>query len=136
MAFAEKRAGLLLGSPGAGGGESRGSSLKAGAPGERGVGRRGSAYAYNVKELRDSEKAAAENAERAHEQMLRHWRQRGPKRRTDGEANNKHANLEILSSSSGSRANANACASTISLIQRSWARRITLHSTLEPGRST
>ncbi|RWA98513.1 MAG: hypothetical protein EOQ39_33370 [Mesorhizobium sp.] len=28
------------------------------APGERGVGRRGSAYAYNVKELRNIEKAA------------------------------------------------------------------------------
>ncbi|CDX43714.1 hypothetical protein MPLSOD_520001 [Mesorhizobium sp. SOD10] len=40
-------------------------ALKAGAPNERGVGRRGSAYAYNVKELRNSEKAAAENAERA-----------------------------------------------------------------------
>lgn len=51
--------------------------------GERGVGRRGSAYAYNVKELRNSEKAAAENAERAYELMVRHWRSRGPKRRTD-----------------------------------------------------
>ncbi|MER9236798.1 IS110 family transposase [Mesorhizobium sp. M0622] len=58
-------------------------ALKAGAPGERGVGRRGSAYAYNVKELRNSEKAAAENAERAYELMVRHWRSRGPKRRTD-----------------------------------------------------
>ncbi|MCF6098512.1 transposase [Mesorhizobium muleiense] len=46
-------------------------ALKAGAPGERGVGRRGSAYAYNVKELRNSEKAAAENAERAYELMVR-----------------------------------------------------------------
>ncbi|WP_287371187.1 hypothetical protein [Mesorhizobium sp.] len=58
-------------------------ALKAGAPGERGFGRRGSAYAYNVKELRNSEKAAAENAERAYELMVRHWRPRGPKRRTD-----------------------------------------------------
>ncbi|WP_202303118.1 MULTISPECIES: IS110 family transposase [unclassified Mesorhizobium] len=58
-------------------------ALKAGAPGERGVGRRGSAYAYNVKELRNSEKAAAENAERAYELIVRHWRPRGPKRRTD-----------------------------------------------------
>ncbi|WP_352594467.1 transposase [Mesorhizobium sp. M0633] len=58
-------------------------ALKAGAPGERGVGRRGSAYAYNVKELRNSEKAAAESAERAYEVMVRHWRPRGPKRRTD-----------------------------------------------------
>ncbi|MEI9425673.1 hypothetical protein O7A70_31570 [Mesorhizobium sp. Cs1299R1N1] len=58
-------------------------ALKAGAPGERGVGRRGSAYAYNVKELRNSEKAAAENAERAYELMVQHWRPRGPTRRTD-----------------------------------------------------
>ncbi|MES0114038.1 hypothetical protein [Mesorhizobium sp. M0013] len=35
-------------------------ALKAGAPGERGVRRRGSACAYKVKELRNSEKAAAE----------------------------------------------------------------------------
>ncbi|ESY30768.1 hypothetical protein X747_31985 [Mesorhizobium sp. LNJC384A00] len=57
-------------------------ALKAGAPNERGVGRRGSAYAYNVKELRNREKAAAEHAERAYELMVRQWRQRGPKRRT------------------------------------------------------
>ncbi|MER9883873.1 hypothetical protein [Mesorhizobium sp. M0118] len=40
-------------------------ALKPGARNERGVGRRGSAYAYNVKELRNREKAAAEHAERA-----------------------------------------------------------------------
>lgn len=76
-------AGLLLGSPGAGGGKAEAARSQGGAPGERGVGRRGSAYAYNVKELRNSEKAAAENAERAYELMVRHWRSRGPKRRTD-----------------------------------------------------
>lgn len=58
-------------------------ALKAGAPNERGVGRRGPAYAYNIKELRDREKASAEHAERAYELMVRHWRPRGPKRRTD-----------------------------------------------------
>ncbi|TIO11885.1 MAG: hypothetical protein E5X86_35560 [Mesorhizobium sp.] len=47
-------------------------ALKAGAPNERGVGRRGAAYAYNVKELRNRDKAAAENAERAYELMVRH----------------------------------------------------------------
>ncbi|MER8665416.1 hypothetical protein NKH34_30490 [Mesorhizobium sp. M1148] len=47
-------------------------ALKAGAPGERGVRRRGSACAYKVKELRNSEKAAAENAERAYELMVRY----------------------------------------------------------------
>jgi hypothetical protein len=58
-------------------------ALKAGASNERGVGRRGPAYAYNVKELRDREKASAEHAERAYELMVRRWRPRGPKRRTD-----------------------------------------------------
>ncbi|MER9883765.1 transposase [Mesorhizobium sp. M0118] len=42
--------------------QSRGSSLSRPARRASGVGRRGSAYAYNVKELRNSEKAAAENA--------------------------------------------------------------------------
>ncbi|WIW55532.1 hypothetical protein LRP31_10190 [Mesorhizobium mediterraneum] len=32
-------------------------ALKAGAPGDRGLGRRGSAHAYNVKSLRNSDKA-------------------------------------------------------------------------------
>lgn len=54
-------------------------ALKAGAPSERGVGRRGTAFADNVKELQNREKAAAENAERAYELMVRHWRSRGPK---------------------------------------------------------
>jgi transposase len=58
-------------------------ALKAGAPNERGVGRRGSAYSYNVKALRNQEKASAEHAERAYEQLVRHWRPKGPGRRTD-----------------------------------------------------
>jgi transposase len=58
-------------------------ALKAGAPNERGAGRRGSAYAYNVKELRNREKASAEHAERTYETMVRQWRPRAPKRRTD-----------------------------------------------------
>jgi transposase len=58
-------------------------ALKAGAPSERGVGRRGSAYAYNLKELRNREKASAEHAERVYELMVQQWRSRAPKRRTD-----------------------------------------------------
>lgn len=58
-------------------------ALKAGAPSEKGVGRRGSAYAYNIKELRNREKASSEQAEKAYEHMVRHWTPRGPKRRTD-----------------------------------------------------
>ncbi|WP_342210995.1 hypothetical protein [Mesorhizobium delmotii] len=52
-------------------------ALKAGAANERGVGHRGSAYAYNVKELRNREKAAAEHAEHAYELMVWQWRPRG-----------------------------------------------------------
>lgn len=58
-------------------------ALKAGAASERGVGWHGAAYAYNVKDLRNREKAAAENVERAYELMVQHWRPRTPKRRTD-----------------------------------------------------
>ena len=57
--------------------------LKAGAPSEKGVGRRGSAYAYNVMELRNQEKASSEQAEKAYEHMVRHWAPKGPKRRTN-----------------------------------------------------
>jgi transposase len=56
--------------------------LQAGSVRLRGVGRRGSAYAYNVKELRDQERSVAEQAERAYEHMVRHWQPRDSKRRT------------------------------------------------------
>ena len=36
--------------------------------------KRGPAYAYNVKELRDQEMAIAEQAERAYEQFVGQWR--------------------------------------------------------------
>ena len=55
-------------------------ALKAGAKPERGIGRRGSAYAYNVKELRNLEKANAEQAERAYDHMVRNWMSKGPKK--------------------------------------------------------
>lgn len=55
-------------------------ALKAGAKPERGVGRRGSAYAYNVKELRNLEKANAEQAERAYDHMVRNWMSKSPKK--------------------------------------------------------
>lgn len=56
--------------------------LQAGSVRLRGVGRRGSAYAYNVKELRDQERSVTEQAERAYEHMVRHWQPRVSKRRT------------------------------------------------------
>jgi transposase len=58
-------------------------ALRAGAPSEKGKGRRGSAYAYNLKELRDREREGSEQAEKAYEHLVRQWKSRGPKRRTD-----------------------------------------------------
>ena len=60
--------------------------LQAGRPAKKGN-RRGAAYAYNVKELRDREKAIAEQAERVYEQLVyeqlvAQWRQKPGKRRT------------------------------------------------------
>jgi hypothetical protein len=54
--------------------------LQAGRPMRKGN-RRGPAYAYNVKELRDREKAVAEQAEHAYEQLVAGWCDR-PRRRT------------------------------------------------------
>lgn len=56
--------------------------LKAGAPSEKGKGRRGSAYAYNLKELRDREREGAEQAERAYERMIRRWKPKGAGKRS------------------------------------------------------
>jgi transposase len=53
--------------------------LQAGQPAKKGN-RRGSAYAYNVKALRTQEMTIAEQAERAYEQFVGQWRQRGPDR--------------------------------------------------------
>lgn len=58
-------------------------ALKAGAPSEKGKGRRGSAYAYNLKELRVREREGSEQAEKAYEHLVRQWKPNGPKRRTD-----------------------------------------------------
>ena len=55
--------------------------LQAGRPMLKGN-RKGPAYAYNVKELRDREKAVAEQAEHAYEQLVAGWRDRPGRRRT------------------------------------------------------
>ncbi len=65
------------------GAERRQLALKAGAPSEKQKGRRGSAHAYNLKELRDQELSGSEQAEKIYEQLVRQWTPRGPKRRTD-----------------------------------------------------
>ena len=59
----------------------RGLELQAGRPAKKGN-KRGPSYAYNVKELRDREKAVAEQAERAYEQLVAGWRDRPGRRRT------------------------------------------------------
>jgi transposase len=55
--------------------------LQAGRPMQKGN-RRGPAYAYNVKALRDQEMAITERAERAYEHFVGQWRQKPGKRRT------------------------------------------------------
>lgn len=56
----------------------RAMELQAGAPPKKG-GKRGPAYAYNVKALRDQERTIAAQAERAYEHMVANWRLKGPK---------------------------------------------------------
>jgi len=55
--------------------------LQAGRPAKKGN-KRGSTYAYNVKELRDREKAIAEQAERAYEHLVASWRSKPGRKRT------------------------------------------------------
>ena len=55
--------------------------LQAGKPTSKGN-KRGPAYAYNVKALRDQEMAIAERAERAYEHLVAQWRQKPGRRRT------------------------------------------------------
>lgn len=51
--------------------------LAAGAPSGRGS-NRGAAYAYNVKALRDQERAEVERSERAYEVLVAHWQPKKP----------------------------------------------------------
>ena len=59
--------------------------LQAGRPAKKGN-KRGTAYAYNVKELRDREKAIAEQAERAYEHLVASWRPKPGQKRTGAAA--------------------------------------------------
>jgi transposase len=52
--------------------------LRAGHPEKKGN-RRGAAYAYNVKALRDQERQVAEQAEKTYEQFVARWKARRPK---------------------------------------------------------
>jgi hypothetical protein len=59
--------------------------LQAGMPARKGN-KRGPAYAYNVKELRDLEIDVARHAERAYEHFVSQWQPRRPKARRTGAA--------------------------------------------------
>jgi len=63
----------------------RAMELQAGAPAKKGN-KRGAAYAYNVKQLRDREIDLARHAEHAYERFVQHWQPRRRMRRT-GAAN-------------------------------------------------
>ena len=64
----------------------RAMELQAGQPVSKGN-RRGAAYAYNVKELRNREIDIARQAEAAYETFIRTWQPRGPGKRRTGAAN-------------------------------------------------
>jgi transposase len=59
--------------------------LQAGMPAKKGN-KRGPAYAYNVKELRDREIDVARHAERAYECFVSQWQPRRPNARRTGAA--------------------------------------------------
>jgi hypothetical protein len=59
--------------------------LQAGMPAKKGN-KRGSAYAYNVKELRKRETEVARQAERAYEHFVSQWQTRRPPARRTGAA--------------------------------------------------
>jgi transposase len=64
----------------------RAMELQAGHPTSKGN-RRGAAYAYNVKELRNREIDIARQAEQAYETFVRGWERRGPAKRRTGAVN-------------------------------------------------
>jgi transposase len=64
----------------------RAMELQAGQPAKKGS-KRGLAYAYNVKALRDREIEVARHAEQAYEQFVSRWQPRGSGRRRTGAAN-------------------------------------------------
>jgi transposase len=64
----------------------RAMELQAGLPARKGN-KRGSTYAYNVKELRDREIDIARQAEQAYEQSVRAWQRHDPTKRRTGAAN-------------------------------------------------
>ena len=64
----------------------RAMQLQAGQPEKKGN-KRGAAYAYNIKELRNREIDVARHAEHTYEQFVSRWQRRGPTKRRTGAAN-------------------------------------------------
>ena len=64
----------------------RAMQLQAGQPEKKGN-KRGAAYTYNIKELRNREIDVARHAEHAYEQFVSRWQRRGPSKRRTGAAN-------------------------------------------------
>ncbi|MGE3159731.1 MAG: IS110 family transposase [Xanthobacteraceae bacterium] len=64
----------------------RAMELQAGRPQQKGN-RRGTAYAYNIKALRDQEMQLAKQAERSYEQFVSQWKSRPPKDKVRGHLN-------------------------------------------------
>lgn len=66
--------------------KTRSMELQIGQPQTKGN-KRGPAYAYNVKELRDQEMRVAEQAEKHYERFIDAWRPRPPKEKARGRLN-------------------------------------------------
>jgi transposase len=61
----------------------RSMELQAGQPTRKGN-KRGAAYAYNIKELRDRETEVARHAEQAYERFVSQWQRRGNAKQRTG----------------------------------------------------
>ena len=75
-----------MGTPGAGANKLRSIELQAGQPARKGN-KRGPAYAYNIKELRDREIELARHAEQAYERFVSRWQRRSNSARRTGATN-------------------------------------------------
>ena len=83
LAPADQKHRLPMGAPGPN--KLRSMELQAGQTARKGN-KRGAAYAYNIKELRDREIELARHAEHAYERFVRQWQRRGNAKRRKGAA--------------------------------------------------
>jgi hypothetical protein len=78
LAFVDEGPGLPVGAPSAGRQQDPAMQLQAGHPQQKGS-RRGPAYVYNIKSLRDREMLIAAQAEQSYERVVSQWKPRRPK---------------------------------------------------------